>query len=73
MMRFVLALAFLFSAAYSRLCAQTLSSPPNSPLAAQSEAGTPLTLNRAEAIALKNNPRITVGRLRALVAQQYVR
>jgi outer membrane protein len=35
--------------------------------------GTPLTLAEAEAIALKNNPQITVGRLRALIAGQYVR
>ena len=32
-----------------------------------------LSLNQAEAIALKNNPQISIGRLRALVAQQYVR
>jgi outer membrane protein len=32
-----------------------------------------LSLKEAEAIALKNNPQITIGRLRALVAQQYVR
>jgi outer membrane protein len=36
-------------------------------------AGTPLTLQQAEAIALKNNPQITIGKLRALAAQQYVR
>jgi len=35
--------------------------------------GAPLTLPQAEATALKNNPQITVGKLRALVAQQYVR
>ena len=35
--------------------------------------GTPLTLQQAEAIALKNNPQITIGKLRALAAQQYVR
>ena len=35
--------------------------------------GTPLTLQQAEAIAVKNNPQITIGRLRALAAQQYVR
>jgi len=33
----------------------------------------PLTLTDAEAIALKNNPQITIGKLRALVAQQMVR
>jgi len=32
-----------------------------------------LSLKDAEAIALKNNPQITVGRLRALVAQQHMR
>jgi outer membrane protein len=36
-------------------------------------SGTPLTLAQAEARALRNNPQITIGRLRALVAQQYVR
>jgi outer membrane protein len=35
--------------------------------------GTPLTLAQAEALALKNNPQITIGKLRALEAQQYVR
>jgi outer membrane protein len=35
--------------------------------------GTPLTLAQAEALALKNNPQVTIGRLRALEAQQYVR
>ena len=32
-----------------------------------------LTLQQAEARALKNNPQITIGKLRALVARQYVR
>ena len=32
-----------------------------------------LTVEEAEAIALKNNPQITVGRLRALEAQEFVR
>jgi outer membrane protein len=32
-----------------------------------------LTLAQAEAIALKNNPQITVGRLRTLIAREYVR
>jgi outer membrane protein len=43
---------------------------PNSPSAGP---GTPLTLEQAEAIAIKNNPQITIGKLRALAAQQYVR
>ena len=37
------------------------------------QSGTPLTLAQAEAIALKNNPQITVGKLNALIARQYVR
>ena len=41
--------------------------------AAPAPVGTPLTLAQAEAIALKNNPQITIGKLRALEAQQYVR
>lgn len=32
-----------------------------------------LSLKEAEALAIKNNPQITVGKLRALAAQQYVR
>jgi outer membrane protein len=32
-----------------------------------------LTLAQAEALALRNNPQITIGKLRALVAHQYVR
>ena len=45
---------------------------PQNPAASQG-TGTPLTLTQAEAIALKNNPQITIGKLRALAAQQYVR
>jgi len=37
------------------------------------QTGTPLTLAQAEATALRNNPQITIGKLRALEAQQYVR
>jgi len=36
-------------------------------------AGTSLTRRQAEALALKKNPQITVGKLRALAAGQYVR
>ncbi|HZC82668.1 MAG TPA: hypothetical protein VE222_13315, partial [Nitrospiraceae bacterium] len=32
-----------------------------------------LSLAEAEAITLKNNPQITIGKLHALVAQQFVR
>ncbi len=61
----------------SPLLAQMPANPPNpqtAPAAAQTApAAQALTLAQAEAIGLKNNPRITVGKLRALVAQQYVR
>jgi outer membrane protein len=43
------------------------------PAARPASAGRELTLAQAEALALKNNPRITIGKLRALVAHQYVR
>jgi outer membrane protein len=54
-------------------------SPESSPAPAteNSEASSPtartLTREQAEAIALRNNPQITIGKLRALQAQQYVR
>jgi outer membrane protein len=47
------------------------SSPP--PGATASGTGAPLSLQQAEAIAIKNNPQITIGKLRALAAQQNVR
>lgn len=51
--------------------AQMQTNPPAT--SAQTQAGTPLTLQEAEAISLKNNPQITIGKLRALEAWQYVR
>jgi outer membrane protein len=56
------------------LRAQMQASPPAS--AARTPAasvGKELTLAQAEALALKNNPQITIGKLRALAAHQYVR
>jgi outer membrane protein len=75
-MRSILALLLALGAACSPPRAQAQSDPANAPLAppAQpSQTGTPLTLPQAEAIALRNNPQITIGKLRALQAQQYVR
>jgi outer membrane protein len=51
----------------SPLLAQAQNSPPSP------SPGRTLTLAQAEALALKNNPQIAIGKLRALVAQQYVR
>ena len=45
---------------------QALGSSPNS-------SGKPLTIQEAEAIALQKNPQITVGRLQALEAREFVR
>ena len=61
---------FLFlTLACSPLRAQSPSAPPP----AASQQSRTLTLAQAEALALKNNPQITIGKLRALVASQYVR
>ena len=46
---------------------------PSCCLAQTQSAPQTLSLTEAEAIALKNNPQITIGKLRALVAQQIVR
>jgi len=74
-MRFLLLLAIVFNAACLRLCAQTAPSAAASqvPSQQQPQAAVTLTLAQAEAIAIRNNPQITIGRLRALAAQQYVR
>jgi outer membrane protein len=72
--RFLLLLTVVSSAACSQLHAQATSSPVNPHEPSQPPPiGAALTLAKAEAIALKNNPQITIGRLRALAAQQYVR
>jgi outer membrane protein len=48
-------------------------STPAGPAAQPSPAGAPLTLAQAEALGRRNNPQITIGKLRALEARQYVR
>jgi len=64
----------LFVLTCSLASAQAPANPANPQSTPQAPPpATPLNLAQAEAIALKNNPQITVGRLRALVAQQYVR
>jgi outer membrane protein len=68
MMPKIIRIFFLFALAGSPLFAQAQSTPPSAP-----PPGRTLTLAQAEALALKNNPQITIGKLRALAAQQYVR
>jgi outer membrane protein len=58
---------------YTVCCPSYAQAQSNTPDPAPSPMGTPLTLAQAEALALKNNPQITIGKLRALEAQQYVR
>jgi outer membrane protein len=56
------------------LPAQTPANPPASSAPVRPpSAGRELTLAQAEGLALKNNPQITIGKLHALVAHQYVR
>jgi outer membrane protein len=55
------------------LLAQMPAGQPTSPSARPASAGRELTLAQAETLAMKNNPQITIGKLRALVAHQYVR
>lgn len=50
---------------------QNVTPPENATSSQNAAPGRPLTLEQAEAIALKNNPQITVGKLAALQAQQY--
>jgi outer membrane protein len=70
-MRYFLAVTFSYLSLCSPAGAQVLGSSAATPT--QTQAGSPLTLQQAEAIGLKNNPQISVGKLRALEAQQFVR
>jgi len=66
--------SLLFVLTYGLANAQAPANPAKPQTPRQSStAATPLALAEAEAIALKNNPQITVGKLRALQAQQFVR
>ncbi len=56
---------------------QIPASPATAPMGAaampNSTSGRPLTIQEAEALAIKNNPQITVGKLQALEAREFVR
>ncbi|MFI5057053.1 MAG: TolC family protein [Candidatus Acidiferrales bacterium] len=64
---------FTVTLSYLLLCSPARAQQQGNSGSAQAQAGIPLTLRQAEGIALKNNPQITVGKLRALEAQQFVR
>jgi outer membrane protein len=80
---FVFGSGSVFGAVSSLSFAQGQSTAPNTTSNATSNttsnvtsntgARTPLTLRQAEALALKNNPQITIGKLRTLEAREYVR
>jgi outer membrane protein len=73
-MRIIFASSFLAIFICGPLQAQMPKTTQTAPsAAAPAPAGRELTLAQAEALALKNNPQITIGKLRALVAHQYVR
>ena len=61
--------------AYSSLAESQMQTPPvpAGPQAATPAAGQPLTLKDAEALAISNNPQISVSRLVALASQQVTR
>jgi outer membrane protein len=65
---------FIFPVVLAAAAASSYAQDP-SPAAnpAPPPMGTALTLAQAEALALKNNPQITIGKLRFLEAQQFVR
>jgi outer membrane protein len=70
-MRYIFAVTLSYLLLCSLVRAQMQGNSAATP--AQTQAGVPLTLGQAEAIALKNNPQISVGKLRAVEAQQFVR
>ncbi len=74
MIRFLLLLAVVIASSGAQIHAQAPGNSVNPELSSQlPQTGAPLTLAQAEANALKNNPQITIGKLHALAAQQYVR
>lgn len=73
-MRLRLLFIFLLAVTSTSCFAQSQEAPQSAQATAPPpQASTPLTLAQAEATALRNNPQITIGKLRALEAQQYVR
>lgn len=67
-----------FTILFVLTCGLANGQAPSSPAGPQAStqtatSGTPLTVAQAEAVAIKNNPQITIGKLRALEAQQFVR
>jgi outer membrane protein len=74
--RLVYAITMLLASSTAALAQQELPAAPAPTASAQtnaSTAGRQLTLQQAEATAIKNNPEITVGKLQAMQAREFVR
>jgi outer membrane protein len=73
--QFVQLAAMLLAAGVAPSVAQQMpTTPPSaSPSTSTTSATRSITLQQAEAIAIKNNPQITVGRLQALQAREFTR
>ena len=73
-MRWVIpSLILLLTMLGTSAAAQEKTSTPPSTQTTSSTGGHPLTIQEAEAIGLRNNPQITVGKLQALAAREFVR
>ena len=73
MRRAIPSLILLLTLLGMRAGAQETSSTSPQAQAASNTGGHPLTIQEAEAIGLRNNPQITVGKLQALAAREFVR
>ena len=69
----VLTAALLFASLAGGAHCQQQSDARMGPTQTAASAATTLTLRQAEALALKNNPQITIGKLKALIALQFLR
>ena len=70
-MKRALAVGILFAFVCGQCAAQE--PPANQPASGATGPSHKLTLKEAEALALRNNPQITIGKLRSLEAREYVR
>ena len=73
MKQFVQLAAMLLAACVAPSVAQQMPTPPASASPSATPATRQITLQQAEATAIKNNPQITVGRLQALQAHEFTR
>ncbi len=73
MKQFVQLAAMLLAVCVAPSVAQQMPTPPASAPPSASPATRQISLQQAEATAIKNNPQITVGRLQALQAREFTR